>query len=114
MYIFKAVYTFEGDNKGKFIKEVRKFHLRDKLLAQPGCICFDMVEPLEIPDTIFLIDMWEDKKSLEAHIGCAPIKEWTVIKKSLVKTSGWTMWEAHINEEYVKEVIAIQTRIESE
>ena len=60
-------YSGENGNAGKFAEEMRKSGTVDKIRNEKGNLRYEYFQPLDNPETILLIDSWEDQTAIDLH-----------------------------------------------
>ena len=50
----------------EFLAVVRA-HGERTLALEPGCLRFDLLQPADAPDTVFLYELYRDEEALQAH-----------------------------------------------
>lgn len=60
-------YTGKDGGAGKFAKEMKESGLIDEVRAEKGNLRYEYFRPLNDPETILLIDVWEDEEALDLH-----------------------------------------------
>lgn len=60
-------YTGENGNALKFAKEMLASGIAADIRAEKGNLRYEYFQPVEDPETILLIDSWEDQESIDLH-----------------------------------------------
>ena len=60
-------YTGENGNALKFAKEMLESGVVADIRAEKGNLRYEYFQPVEDPETILLIDSWEDQESIDVH-----------------------------------------------
>ena len=60
-------YTGENGNALKFAKEMLESGDVADIRAEKGNLRYEYFQPVEDPETILLIDSWEDQESIDVH-----------------------------------------------
>lgn len=60
-------YTGANGAAKKFAAAMRSSGTVDKIKAEPGNLKYDYFFPMDDPETVLLIDSWEDQASIDAH-----------------------------------------------
>ncbi len=60
-------YTGTGGNARKFAEEMRSSGLVDRIRAEKGNLRYDYFLPMDDPETVLLIDAWENEEALDVH-----------------------------------------------
>lgn len=60
-------YTGEGDAALRFAREMTDTGVVAAIRAEPGNVRYQYFQPLDDPETILLIDSWEDQEALDIH-----------------------------------------------
>lgn len=71
MYIMKITvniyYTGEGDNARKFAEEMVQSGTAEKVRQEKGNLRYEYFFPMDEPDTVLLIDEWENEEAIDLH-----------------------------------------------
>lgn len=68
-------YTGENGNAKKFADEMVKTGIVDRVRAEKGNKKYEYFFPMDDPETVLLIDRWENKEALEEHHKSPMMKE---------------------------------------
>ena len=68
-------YKGKDGNARKFAEEMIKRGIVDKIRAEKGNIRYDYFFPIDDPDTLLLIDSWENQQALDIHHGTTMMQE---------------------------------------
>ena len=68
-------YTGENGNAKKFAEEMVKTGVVDSVRAEKGNKKYEYFFPMDDPETVLLIDRWENKEALEEHHKSPMMKE---------------------------------------
>jgi antibiotic biosynthesis monooxygenase len=68
-------YTGENGNAKKFAEEMVKTGVVDRVRAEKGNKKYEYFFPMDDPETVLLIDRWENKEALEEHHKSPMMKE---------------------------------------
>ena len=60
-------YSGENGNARKFAEEMTKSGTVGKIRNEKGNLRYEYFQPLDDPDTILLIDSWEDQTAIDLH-----------------------------------------------
>ncbi len=60
-------YTGEKGNAKKFAEEMKTSGLVDRIRAEKGNLRYDYFFPMDDPETVLLIDAWENGEALDFH-----------------------------------------------
>ena len=60
-------YTGENGNAGKFAREMISSGTVDRIKAESGNLRYDYFLPMNDPETVLLIDSWENQAAIDAH-----------------------------------------------
>ncbi len=60
-------YTGTDGNARKFAEEMKESGLMDKIRAEKGNLRYDYFLPMDDPETVLLIDAWENDDALDFH-----------------------------------------------
>ncbi len=74
-------YTGIGGNAKKFAEEMQSSGLVDRIRAEKGNLRYDYFLPLDDPETVLLIDAWQDEEALDAHHKSPMMKEIAALRE---------------------------------
>ena len=60
-------YTGKDGNARKFAEEMISSGTVDAIRAEPGNLRYEYYVPLDDPETVLLIDSWENQAAIDAH-----------------------------------------------
>ena len=60
-------YTGENGNAKKFAEEMKTSGLVERVRAEQGNLRYEYFLPMDDPETVLLIDVWEDEAALDFH-----------------------------------------------
>jgi len=60
-------YTGEKGNARKFAEEMERTGVADRIRAEEGNLRYEYFFPLRQPETVLLIDSWEDQDAIDRH-----------------------------------------------
>ena len=60
-------YTGKNGSAKKFVEEMESSGTAKKIREEAGNIRYDYFQPLNDPETILLIDCWENQAAIDAH-----------------------------------------------
>ncbi|MBQ3974378.1 MAG: putative quinol monooxygenase [bacterium] len=60
-------YTGKNGNALKFAKEMLESGIAADIRAEKGNLRYEYFQPVEDPETILLIDSWEDQEAIDLH-----------------------------------------------
>lgn len=60
-------YHGKGDNALKFAREMMETGTVEKIRKVPGNLRYEYYQPLDDPETILLIDCWENQEAIDRH-----------------------------------------------
>lgn len=60
-------YTGEGDNARKFAEEMVQSGTAEKVRQEKGNLRYEYFFPMDEPDTVLLIDEWENEEAIDLH-----------------------------------------------
>lgn len=60
-------YTAENGNVQKYVEEMEKSGIADKIRSIEGCIRYDYFFPADDPNGLLLIDEWADQEALNRY-----------------------------------------------
>lgn len=65
--VVNIYYTGENGNARKFAEEMERSGTADLIRQEDGNIRYDYFFPMNDSETVLLIDMWKDQKSIDIH-----------------------------------------------
>ena len=68
-------YTGENGSAKKFAEEMVSSGVVDRVRAEKGNLRYNYFFPMDDPETVLLIDRWENKEALEEHHKSPMMKE---------------------------------------
>ncbi len=60
-------YTGENDSARKFAEEMEQSGIADRIRNEEGNLRYEYFVPLKHPETVLLIDSWEDQDAIDRH-----------------------------------------------
>ena len=60
-------YTGEHGNARKFAEEMEQSGVADRIRAEEGNLRYEYFIPLKDPETVLLIDSWDDQAAIDRH-----------------------------------------------
>ena len=60
-------YKGENQNAKRFAEEMKRTGIVDAIRAENGNLRYDYFFPMDDPETVLLIDSWQDQKALDIH-----------------------------------------------
>ena len=67
MITVNLYYTGSNGNARKFAEEMEKSGTADKIRAEKGNVRYEYFFPMNDPETVLLIDAWEDQEVIDKH-----------------------------------------------
>ncbi len=67
MITINLYYSGQNGNAHKFAEEMEKSGIADKIRSEKGNVRYDYFFPMNDPETVLLIDAWEDQEAIDAH-----------------------------------------------
>lgn len=67
MITLNLYYTGKADNAQKFMQAMEASGIADRIRQVPGNLRYDYFQPVNDPETILLIDSWENQAAIDAH-----------------------------------------------
>ena len=68
MSVFVNIYyTGTGDNARKFAEEMESSGTAEAIRRETGNLRYEYFFPMEKPETVLLIDGWEDQEAIDRH-----------------------------------------------
>ncbi len=67
MITVNLYYTGTNGAARKFAEEMEKSGTADKIRAEKGNVRYEYFFPMKDPETVLLIDTWEDQAAIDAH-----------------------------------------------
>lgn len=60
-------YTGKNGAARRFVEEMEASGTADAIRAEPGNVRYRYFQPLDDPETVLLVDAWEDQEAIDAH-----------------------------------------------
>lgn len=60
-------YTGQNGSARRFMDEMEKSGLADRIRQEPGNLRYDYFFPAKDPETVMLIDSWENQAAIDCH-----------------------------------------------
>ena len=67
MITVNLYYTGENGNARRFAEEMQNSGTADKIRAEAGNVRYEYFFPMKDPETVLLIDAWENHEAIDAH-----------------------------------------------
>lgn len=67
MITVNLYYTGSNGNARKFAEEMEKSGTADKIRAEKGNLKYEYFFPMNDPETVLLIDSWENQEAIDVH-----------------------------------------------
>ena len=67
MITVNLYYTGENGNARRFAEEMESGGTADKIRAEEGNVRYEYFFPMKDPETVLLIDAWEDQEAIDKH-----------------------------------------------
>ena len=74
-------YTGTEGNAKKFAEEMKESGLVDKVRSEKGNLRYEYFLPLDDPETVLLIDVWESEEALGFHHKSPMMKEIAALRE---------------------------------
>ena len=68
-------YAGKNGSARKFAEEMEMSGTADAVRAEPGNIRYEYYFPMNDPETVLLIDMWENQEAIDAHHASPMMKQ---------------------------------------
>ena len=68
-------YTGVGGNARRFAEEMESTGIAERIRAEEGNLKYEYFIPLGDPETVLLIDSWEDQEAIDRHHASLMMKE---------------------------------------
>ena len=65
--VINLYYTGENGNARKFAEEMERSGTADRIRKESGNLRYAYLFPMDDPETVLLIDMWKDQRSIDLH-----------------------------------------------
>ncbi len=75
------LYTGTGGSARKFAEDMTKSGLVDKIRAEKGNLRYEYFLPMDDPESVLLIDVWENEEALDLHHKSAEMKEIAALRE---------------------------------
>ena len=83
MITVNIYYKGEKDNARLFAEEMQKLGIVDKIRQEKGNIRYDYFYPVSDPQTVLLIDSWENQEAIDIHHNSPMMKEIAALREKL-------------------------------
>ena len=67
MITLHLFYTGTPGNAQRFAEEMEASGVADRIRQEPGNLRYEYFVPMNNPDTVLLIDAWQDQAAIDAH-----------------------------------------------
>ena len=74
MITVNLYYTGENGNARRFAEEMESSGTADKIRAEAGNVRYEYFFPMNDPETVLLIDAWENQEAIDAHHASSMMK----------------------------------------
>ena len=74
-------YTGEKDNAKKFAQEMTESGTVAAIRAEEGNLQYEYFLPMDRPDTVLLVDRWQDQPALDIHHGSPMMGKITALRE---------------------------------
>ncbi len=74
-------YTGENGNARKFAEEMENSGIAEAVRAEEGNLKYEYFIPMSDPETVLLIDSWENQEALDAHHASPMMKEIAALRE---------------------------------
>lgn len=81
MITVNIYYTRTKGNARKFAEEMTNAGIVDRIKAQPGNTRYEYFIPVEDPETVLLIDSWENQETIDKHHASEMMAEITELRE---------------------------------
>lgn len=78
--VVNLYYTGRDGSARAFAAEMESAGVADRIRAEQGNICYRYFQPLDDPETVLLIDAWEDQEAIDAHHASAMMRELAALR----------------------------------
>ena len=80
-FTINIYYTGENGNAKKFAEAMKTSGLVDKIRAEQGNLRYEYFLPMDDPETVLLIDEWENEEALDFHHKSPMMKEIAALRE---------------------------------
>ena len=105
MITINITYTGEGQNAKLFMEEMIGSGVVDSIRKEPGNIRYDYYIPVEDPESIFLIDSWENQDALDVHHASPMMKTIAELREKYdlhMKVERYTSVDGDADSEFIR------------
>lgn len=81
MITVNIYYTGTKGNARKYAEEMNRTGIVDRIKAQPGNTRYEYFIPVEDPETVLLIDSWENQEAIDKHHASEMMAEITELRE---------------------------------
>lgn len=75
MIVVNIYYSGENGNARKFAEEMENSGVAGKIRAEKGNLRYEYFFPMNDPETVLLIDAWEDQGAIDVHHASPMMKD---------------------------------------
>ena len=98
-FTINIYYTGENESAKKFAKEMVEKGLVERVRAEKGNQKYEYFFPMDDPETVLLIDRWENQEALDEHHKSPMMKEIADLREKLSTASSKIISEKGKNDE---------------
>ncbi len=80
-FTINIYYTGENGNARKFAEEMKASGLVERIRAEKGNLRYEYFLPMDDPETVLLIDAWENEEALDFHHKSPEMKEIAALRE---------------------------------
>ena len=80
-FTINIYYTGTDGNARKFAEEMTSSGLVDRIRAENGNLRYEYFLPMDDPETVLLIDAWENEEALDFHHKSPEMKEIAALRE---------------------------------
>lgn len=74
-------YTGVNGNARKFVEEMERSGIADAIRSEKGNLAYEYFISMKNPETVLLIDQWEDQEALDFHHGSEMMSELAALRE---------------------------------
>lgn len=82
-----VIYTAKSGMREAFLKDVVSSGVLDKILAERGCLRYEYFASVQNPDTLMLVEKWENAELQKIHMTQPHMLELREIKNKYIEST---------------------------
>lgn len=82
--VLNVLYTLKPSMQDAFIRTLTEDGVLDRVRQEPGCLQYELFAAAESTDRMVLLEHWDGKSHIDAHIAGSNFKTMQAIEKNYV------------------------------